>query len=639
VQKLLFFLRLGWLMVVSLLALASGSAHAQIQRSIVNPSFELPFTGARAAVLNPFFASVNWVSVDAGEIPGWETTHPVQANGCPAGGGLTTAYNCTPIELWANSFLGVAPAQGIVLAELNAYVASKLFQNICMNTGEVFVFNFAHRGRSGTDRAQFQIGAASAVVLDVSTGTAGTGTINVGGGADGTSATGIAGGWTRYAGSYTYTGTSGVQPLGFAAISAAGGVASGNLLDDINIQLKPYIDFVSSTTSRVEGNTGSMPQIKVVGIVPAGGLSLTLTVSGNASFGADFDYTGSTTLTGISGNSVSLNVTVPPGNYSDAVGNNIFTLPINIIDDAAIEDNETITLTMPPNGASSNFVNANATICGGAFNTTVTHTIIDNDIDLRATKSTSASGTLTVGSTVFYTLSFANLTPAVLTLAPLTAHDAATVTIADPAPAGITLGAWTCTASGTVCPVASGSGAISQSVNLPVGASLTYQLQATLGPASQCLQNVTNTASVSTSALSPSGASLSEGSSVQGNASYAFATNTASISHLMASCAELSISKSNGVNTLTAGQNTSYTLIVSNAGPAHANNALLKDPAAAGLSCTSIACSASTGAASCGSLGAVSLALLQGSGIVLNNFPANSSYTFTVNCGVTATGQ
>jgi hypothetical protein len=534
-------------LLLLLLALACGSVHAQIQRSIVNPSFEEAFTGSRAAALNPFFASVNWISVDAGEIPGWETTHPIQTNGCPAGGGITAAYNCTPIELWANSFTGVVPAQGIVLAELNAYVASKLFQNICMNTGEVFSFNFAHRGRNGTDRAQLQVGGANTVVLDFSTGTAGTGTINAGGGAVGTSATGIANGWTRYAGSYTYTGASGIQPLGFAAISAAGGIASGNLLDDINIQLKPFIDFVNPATSRVEGNTGSMPQIKVVGTVPAGGLSVTLGVSGNASFGADFDYTGSTTLTGVSGNSASLIFTVPAGNYSDALANNVFTLPLNIIDDTAIEDNETIILTMPPSGAGSNFVNANATTCGGAFNATLTHTIIDNDIDLRATKSTSASGTLTSGSTVFYTLSFANLTPAVLTRAPLTAHDAATVTIADPAPAGITLGAWTCTASGTTCPAATGSGAISQSANLPVGASLTYRVQATLGPASQCLQNVTNTASVSTSALSPSGATLAEGSSVQGSASYVFATNTASVSHLVASCADLTISKSNGV--------------------------------------------------------------------------------------------
>jgi uncharacterized repeat protein (TIGR01451 family) len=619
------------------LLLSSRFAHAQIQRSIVNPSFELPFTGTRSAVLNPFFTSTNWISVDAGEIPGWETTHPLQANGCPAGGGIAPSYNCTPIELWANTFLGVVPAQGIVLAELNAYQNSKLFQNICMNTGEVFSFNFAHRGRGGVDRAEFQIGAANVVILDVSTNTTGTGIIN-GGLAVSTSAIGIADGWTRYAGTYVYTGASGVQPLGFSAVTTTGGPGFGNLLDDINIQLKPYITFVNPVTSAVEGGTGSMPQIKVVGTVPLGGLSLTLAVSGNASFGTDFDYSASTLLTGTAGNSVSLSITVPPGNYSDAVANNIFLLPLNIINDTVVEDNETIIFTMPANGPSANFVNANSTLCGGAFSNSMTHTIIDNDIDLRATKSTSASATQTVGGVVFYSLNFANVSPAILTRAPLNAHDAATVTIADLANAGITLGAWTCTASGTVCPAATGSGAIAQSVNLPVGASLSYQVQATLGPAAQCVQNVTNTASIAAVALSPSGANLTEGTSMQGSASYVFQANTASVSHLLAACADLSISKSNVLNTLTAGQITTYTLVVNNAGPASANNALLKDPATTGLSCTSVSCTGATGAASCASLGLVNLSLLQASGIVLNNFPAGSSYTFQVACGVTATG-
>ena len=209
------------LTVLTLVGLfAAVSAQAQIQRSIVNPSFEQPFTGPRATPLNVFFTVSNWIVVDAGEIPGWETTHPIQTLGCPVGGqAYTTTYTCTPIELWANSFLGVVPANGIVLAELNAYTSSKLFQNVCMNNGENFTFNFAHRGRGGADRAQFQIGAANTVILDVTTNTSGTGVINPGGGATAPSATSIPNGWTRYAGSYVYNGATGVQPLGFSAIS------------------------------------------------------------------------------------------------------------------------------------------------------------------------------------------------------------------------------------------------------------------------------------------------------------------------------------------------------------------------------------------------------------------------------------
>ncbi len=621
-------------------AMCCLAAHAQIQRSIVNPSFEQPFTGPRAVPLNLFFSKVpaDWISVDAGEIPGWETTHPLQTAGCPAGNSLVTAtYNCTPIELWANSFLGVTPANGIVLAELNAYVLSKLFQNICMNTGESFSFNFAHRGRDGADRAQLQVGA-STIVLDVTTNTTGTGVINAGGGAVSTSATGIANGWTRYAGNYTYTGANGVQRLGFSAISAAGGGASGNLLDDINIGLKPYIDFVGTTTSSIEGGSPSAPRIRVVGVVPAGGLVLALAVAGSAAFGSDFNYAGATTLTGITGGATSLSVTVPPGNYSDASANNLFTLPINTLNDAVIEDNETIVLTMPANGAAAPFVNANATNCGGTFNTALTHTIIDNDIDLRATKTVNPTGSQTVGSTVTYTVNYRNVTPAVLTIAPLTAHDASQVAISDAPPVGVTFSSWACAATGTTCPAASGSGAITATANLPVGAQLVYTVQAVLASTSLCEQTATNTATIAITATSPSGATLTEGTSLQGSASFVAQANEATASNPVQACANVAITKTNAVGTLAAGQTTTYTIVVGNAGPSAANGTLLKDPAAPGLACTSVACTAASGTATCPAPAGVSLLLLQGSGIVLASLPASSSLTFQVTCGVTATG-
>lgn len=619
------------------MAMCCLAAHAQIQRSIVNPSFELPFTGARAASINPFFTSTNWIAVDAGEIPGWETTHPIVANGCPAGGAITPAYNCTPIELWANSFLTVVPAQGKVLAELNAYQLSKLFQNICMNTGESFSFNFAHRGRDGADRAQLQIGT-STVVLDVSTNTAGTGTINAGGGAVGTSATGIANGWTRYAGSYTYTGGNGVQRLGFSAISSAGGAGSGNLLDDINIGLKPYIEFVGTVTSSIEGGSPSAPRIKVVGVVPAGGLVLTLAVAGSAGFGTDFNYAGATALTGITGGATSLSVTVPPGNYSDATANNLFTLPLNTLDDAAIENNETIVLTMPTNGPAAPFINANSTVCGGTVNPTLTHTIIDNDIDLRASKTVSPTGSQAVGDTVTYTVIFANATPAVLTLAPLTAHDAGQVAISDAPPAGVTFASWACAATGTTCPAASGSGAITATANLPVGAQLVYTVQALLASTSLCEQTVTNTATIASTATSPSGVTLTEGTSLQGSASFVAQPNLATVSSPVQACANVSITKTNSISTVAAGQTTTYSIVVNNAGPSAANGALLKDPATPGLACTNVACTAATGSATCPAPGGVTLLLLQGSGVALSSLPANSSLTFQVTCGVTSTG-
>ena len=618
--------------------LVAGQSQAQIQRSIVNPSFEQAFTGARAAGLNQFFtlSPPQWIVVDAGEIPGWETTHPVVTNGCPKGGfAFTAAYTCTPIELWPNGFNGVTPANGIVLAELNAYTSSKLYQNICMNTGETFAFNFAHRGRGGPDQAQFQVGAANTIILDVTTNTSGTGTINPGGGATGSTAVSIAGGWTRYSGSYAYAGVTGVQPLGFSAIaSGSGGLGLGNLLDDINISLKPYIEFVGSTGSAVEGNAYNPPRIKIVGTVPVGGLVLAFGVSGTAAFGTKFDYAGTTTLTGITGSASSLSLTVPVGNYSDATANNVFNLPIRLIDNAIVEDNKTVLLTMPANVAGNPFVNANVTTCGGIFNPIYTHTLIDNDVDLQTTKTGPAVAQV-FGSTVTYTVTFANVTPLVLTLAPLSAHDASTVSIADAQPAGVTFSSWTCTAAGTTCPLASGSGGISQTAALPVSSTLTYAITAVLpSSSSSCESTVTNTSVIASTATSPAGSALAEGTSVAGNPGYVFKPNSASVGTPILACANLSITKTNNVSTLVAGQTVVYDIVASNGGPSAANNSVLKDPVLPGLICTAVACTAATGAASCPVPANVTLGLLQGSGIFLNSFPANSSLTFQVTCGV-----
>ena len=618
--------------------LASPAAQAQIQRSIVNPSFEQPFTGPRAASLNVFFTLTPpaWIAVDAGEIPGWETTHPVVVSGCPAGNfAYTTAYNCTPIEVWANSFNGVVPPNGIVLAELNAYTSSKLFQNICMNTGETFAFNFAHRGRAGADRAQLQIGAANTIVLDVTTNTSGTGVINAGGAATAQSATGIANGWTRYAGNYSYTGASGVQPLGFSAISSgSGGLGLGNLLDDINISLKPYVEFVGSAGSETEGGAYSPPRIKVVGTVPAGGLTLALTVSGTAAFGSKFDYGGTSTLVVVSGTASALNVTVPPGNYSDATANNLFNVPIRLIDNAVIEDNTTVVMTMPTNAAANPFVNANATVCGGAFNPVYTHTVIDNDIDLQTTKLSSPTATQPIGSTLTYTVTYANVTPAVLTLAPLTAHNAQTVSISDLQPTGVTFTGWTCTAAGTTCAAATGSGSIAQNATLPVNSTLTFVVQAVVTGTSTCGNAVVNTSTVALTATSPLGAALAEGTSLQGNPAYVFKPNTATASNAILPCANLSVTKTNNVTALVAGQTVVYDVVVTNAGPSAANNTILQDPAAAGLQCTAAACTSSTGGAVCPAPANVTIALLQGTGVLLNNLPANSSLGFQITCGV-----
>jgi uncharacterized repeat protein (TIGR01451 family) len=112
----------------------------------------------------------------------------------------------------------------------------------------------------------------------------------------------------------------------------------------------------------------------------------------------------------------------------------------------------------------------------------------------------------------------------------------------------------------------------------------------------------------------------------------------------------LAITKTNNLTTLTAGQTTAYTVTVANVGGTASvdlNNAVLRDPAAAGLVCTAVTCTVPVGSTSqCPTPAAVTIAALQGSGITIPLLrtgtagpPASNRLEFVVTCGVTATGQ
>ncbi len=106
-------------------------------------------------------------------------------------------------------------------------------------------------------------------------------------------------------------------------------------------------------------------------------------------------------------------------------------------------------------------------------------------------------------------------------------------------------------------------------------------------------------------------------------------------------CAGLAISKSSTpTGTLTAGTTVTYTITISNTGPAAANGSLFRDLPATGLSCSAVTCTAAINTTCAASVPAASVTInnLQGGGIPINSFPAASTLTFQVGCGVTATG-
>jgi uncharacterized repeat protein (TIGR01451 family) len=203
------------------------------------------------------------------------------------------------------------------------------------------------------------------------------------------------------------------------------------------------------------------------------------------------------------------------------------------------------------------------------------------------------------------------------------------VRVTDTVPAGLTIGTvtapagWSCTTAGQLltCDFTPPSLPLAAAADLPgpIIVNVTPTVSACPGPAS-------NSASVvSTVAAYPE-------SNTANNTSAAVSTALSCVSGV-------SVTKSDGKLEATIPATNTYTITVLNAGPASADNTVLRDPAAAGLSCTvAPVCAVASGSAVC-PVGPLTMSALQGAGISIPTLPANSSLTFTVTCSVTASGS
>ncbi|HEV8552323.1 MAG TPA: IPTL-CTERM sorting domain-containing protein [Casimicrobiaceae bacterium] len=233
--------------------------------------------------------------------------------------------------------------------------------------------------------------------------------------------------------------------------------------------------------------------------------------------------------------------------------------------------------------------------------------------DLGITK-TNGSSTVNSGASTTYTIVVSNAGPQ--------AADGAVVT--DPAAAGLTQTSVSCgsPSGGAVCPSSPTVAQLQAGLaipTLPSGGSVAFTALANVTAASG---SVSNTASVA----APAGVTDANGANNQ-------ATDTDSVI-VVASSADLTVTKTNGASTVTSGAVTTYTIVVSNAGPQPADGAVVTDPAVAGLSKTSVACGNASGGAVCP--GSPTVAQLQG-GLAIPALPAGGSVTFSVVTSVTAT--
>ncbi|MSQ98082.1 MAG: DUF11 domain-containing protein [Xanthomonadales bacterium] len=173
---------------------------------------------------------------------------------------------------------------------------------------------------------------------------------------------------------------------------------------------------------------------------------------------------------------------------------------------------------------------------------------------------------------------------------------------------------WTCAGSaGGSCLAPSGSGNISNTVNLPVGGIATYTASCSIDPAA--IGSLSNTASISSALVDP----------VPGN-------NNATDTDTLAPSANLGITKTDGVTAVTPGGTVTYTIAASNAGPSAVNGATVTDTLPAALTCNWTCLG--TGGASCPSSGSGSI----NSSV---NLTSGGSTTFTASCTVAgnATGS
>ena len=226
--------------------------------------------------------------------------------------------------------------------------------------------------------------------------------------------------------------------------------------------------------------------------------------------------------------------------------------------------------------------------------------------DLAITK-TDGVAVYTPGGTTTYTIVATNAGPDPVTGA----------TVADVFPAAITSVAWTAVYAGGASGPASGAGNINATVNIPVGGTCTFTAVCNIsGAASGTLSN-TATVAVPAGVTDPT----------PGN-------NSATDTDNQANTADLSITKTDGTTTYTAGGTTTYTIVASNAGANAANPVTVTDVFPAAI--TSVAWTAayaggaSGPASGTGNINATTI-----------NLPVGGTATFTAVCNISgaATGN
>lgn len=654
------------LLALALLALQGLTAAQVPVRFMVNPSFEVPVFGPAcptggnaggaggstrgylAAPTQPPGAGVT----DPGKIvPGWETTDiDTPTNGFMCAGVATGNY--APTQIFVSADPAGPAQQGNQFAELNPEHPARIYQRVCVAPNESFSYSWHHKLRGA--------GPETARAVLCRNGAGFSQPIECGAVVDqyavATVQTSVAA-WTQITGTFVLPGSAGgpvTGEFGFESVSPAG--ASGNLLDNVTLYMRPLIDFLPTTTTMAEPGTGTTLRLAVNGLLQS---AATIIIRRNASSTARFslDYTVGAasrgTVLGVNTATGDITLSLPAGQYNpnQATGAEagIISIPLVVINDEVIEGSETVTYALSnaditggggtpvgfttPIGGLLHILSGSSAQCS-APTSNVTFQINDDD-RVRLTK---AFNPTTVAQGSNFTLSF-TLSSAAETASSTGRVTSSAVSFTDVLPTGVVAVGGTPALSGQCIGASPAIAANATSIGIS-------GLQVPAGPPTgdgaatiSCVVSVAVTSAPGQTNTSCAGNPAAFTNSATNITSPVNITNTVSPSCVViVPAANLSVTKTNGTNTLVAGSTAVYTLTFANAGPASADGALVRDVPGAGLSsCVVLSPCTTTGAAVCPSIATLNSSLFS-TGVAIPTFPAASSITFRVSCGVSATG-
>jgi len=376
----------------------------------------------------------------------------------------------------------------------------------------------------------------------------------------------------------TFTGPALTNFLGSALTATQS--YSGGTGNDLVFAVPP-VNLTINDVTLGEGNSGSKNFTFTVSLsspAPAGGISFDIATANGTATASGSDYVAKSLTSQV----------IPAGSASYE-----FTVLVN--GDAVRETNENFFVNV------SNASGLGAVVVDGQGLGTISND--DEEADLAITVS-DGSVSEVPGTSVTYTIVAINNGP----------DPVIGATLANTFPAVITGINWTGAGAGGGTVAASGSGNISELINLPVGGSVTLTATGTIS--ASATGSLSNTATVSV----PSG--ISDPTP---------ANNSATDTDTLNPQADLSITKTNGATSVTPGGSTTYTITVSNAGPSNAMGASVTDNLPASLTATW------TGEGAGGASGPAS-----GSGNINAgniDLPAGASFTFTVNADIAASAS